>query len=109
MKRRTRTEAGANAGRTTTRRRSGTPAPIAHGLEGVVAAGTRLSHVDGERGELLLAGFPVEELAPHAAYEEVLFLLWHDRLPAAAERAALETELAARLSRSSRHQPLTAR
>ena len=33
------------------------------GLEGVVAAATALSHVDGERGELIIAGFPVGELA----------------------------------------------
>src|SRR5215213_5799902 len=33
------------------------------GLEDVVAAETRLSGVDGEAGELTLAGFPVEELA----------------------------------------------
>ena len=36
---------------------------IARGLEGVVATDTRLSSVDGERGELLIAGFPVEDLA----------------------------------------------
>ena len=59
---------------------------IARGLEGVVAVGTRVSDVDGERGELTIAGFPVEELAPHATYEEALFLLWHDRLPSAVER-----------------------
>jgi len=29
------------------------------GLDGVVAATTRLSQVDGERGELIIAGFPV--------------------------------------------------
>jgi len=35
----------------------------ASGLEGVVVAETRLSHVDGERGELLIAGSRVEALA----------------------------------------------
>lgn len=57
------------------------------GLEGVVAASTRLSEVDGERGELVIAGFPVAELAPHAAFEETVWLLWHGDLP---DRAALE-------------------
>jgi citrate synthase len=46
------------------------------GLEGVVAAETKLSMVDGERGELVIAGYPVEELAPHATFEEVVELLW---------------------------------
>ncbi len=37
--------------------------PKASGLEGVVVAETRLSHVDGERGELLIAGSRAEDLA----------------------------------------------
>src|SRR6185369_1987372 len=39
------------------------PSAKASGLEGVVVADTRLSHVDGERGELLIAGRRAEELA----------------------------------------------
>ena len=53
------------------------------GLEGVVAATTRLSHVDGERGELVIAGYPVGELAEHATFEETTWLLWHGELPSA--------------------------
>ena len=45
------------------------------GLEGVVAAETSLSLVDGERGELIIAGYPVEEIAPKATFEEVVELL----------------------------------
>src|SRR5881394_1754863 len=45
------------------------------GLEGVVAAETALSMVDGERGELIIAGYPVEELAPNATFEETVALL----------------------------------
>lgn len=41
----------------------GRPLPKASGLEGVVVADTRLSHVDGERGELLIAGSRAEDLA----------------------------------------------
>jgi len=52
-----------------------------HGLEDVVAASTRLSGIDGDAGELTIAGFPLAELAPHANFEEALYLLWHDRLP----------------------------
>jgi citrate synthase len=68
---------------------------LVSGLDQVVAATTRLSHVDGERGELLIAGFPVEELAPRATLEQVAWLLWHDELPNAATLAALRTDLAA--------------
>ena len=46
-----------------------------NGLEGVVAAETRLSMVDGERGELVIAGFRVEELASWR-FEDVVNLLF---------------------------------
>ena len=57
------------------------------GLEDVVAAETRLSGVDGEAGELTIAGFPVEELAGRASFEEVVYLLWNDELPDAVRLA----------------------
>ena len=66
------------------------------GLEGVVAATTRLSSVDGEAGELLIAGFPVEELAPRATFEETTWLLWHGDLPTAEELEAFRRRLAGR-------------
>jgi citrate synthase len=47
------------------------------GLEGVVAAETKLSHVDGLKGELIIAGYEVEEIAPQATFEEASYLLWH--------------------------------
>ncbi|HEV8242076.1 MAG TPA: citrate synthase/methylcitrate synthase [Thermoanaerobaculia bacterium] len=68
---------------------------LASGLDHVVAAATRLSHVDGERGELLIAGFPVEELAPHATFEQAAWLLWHGELPDADTLATLRADLAA--------------
>ena len=69
---------------------------MAHsGLDGVVAATTRLSHVDGERGELVIAGFSVGELAAHATFEETTWLLWHGELPSAAQLASFSATLAA--------------
>src|SRR5262245_66471449 len=55
------------------------------GLEGVVAASTRLSHVDGERGELIMAGYSLEEVAPRATFEEMTWLLSHGELPTVSE------------------------
>jgi citrate synthase len=66
------------------------------GLEGVVAATTRLSHVDGEGGQLILAGYAVEDLAPHASFEQVAYLLLHGRLPQQQECAAFARDLARR-------------
>lgn len=71
------------------------------GLEGVVAAETRLSSVDGLAGELIIAGFPLEEIAGKATFEEMLFLLWFDRLPLAHELADFQQALAEHRSLSS--------
>jgi citrate synthase len=68
------------------------------GLEGIVAARTRLSHVDGERGELVIGGFPVDELAQHATFEETTWLLWHGELPSTRQLEAFHIQLAAERS-----------
>jgi len=66
------------------------------GLEGVVAASTRLSDVDGEAGRLTLAGYAVEDLAPRAAFEDVAYLFLHGRLPTPPERDRFARDLAGR-------------
>ena len=67
---------------------------MGEGLEGVVAASTKLSQVDGEGGHLTIAGYAVEDLAPHAGFEDVAYLLLHGQLPGASERAAFARQLA---------------
>lgn len=67
-----------------------------HGLDDVVAAATRLSEVDGEAGRLTIAGYAVDDLAPAATFEEVAFLLLHERLPEPGERVSFARALAAR-------------
>jgi citrate synthase len=68
------------------------------GLADVVAAQTRLSAVNGLKGELIIAGFPVEELASQATFEEVAYLLWNDSLPTVSQlddfRGALRAQRA---------------
>jgi citrate synthase len=68
---------------------------VSSGLEGVVAASTRLSDVDGERGELVIGGFPLEELAAHATFEETTWLLWHGELPTVRQLDTFHARLAA--------------
>ena len=51
------------------------------GLEGVVANTTRLSDVIGDKGQLIYAGYDINELAGKVSYEEVVFLLWNNKLP----------------------------
>ncbi len=64
------------------------------GLEGVIAAETRLSSVDGQRGELLIGGYPLALLAAEARFPEVVYLLWHGSLPTRAQLQDFEQALA---------------
>lgn len=50
--------------------------PYSPGLEGVVAAETALSLVDGERGRLLYRGYRIGDLVDHGTYPAVANLLW---------------------------------
>lgn len=65
------------------------------GLKGIVAATTRLSDVLGEQGILIYAGYDINELAGKVSYEEVVYLLWHDRLPTKSELEKLKADLRA--------------
>ncbi len=51
------------------------------GLEGVVVARSRLCSIDGQRGILIYGGYDVNDLAEHASYEEVAFLILRGHLP----------------------------
>ena len=68
---------------------------ISKGLEGIVANTTRLSDVLGEKGQLIYAGYDINALAGKVSFEEVIFLLWNERLPGRAELDALCAELRA--------------
>ena len=51
------------------------------GLRGVVAAQSAIGDVNGEEGKLIYQGYDIHDLAEHATFEEVVFLLWNGRLP----------------------------
>lgn len=68
-------------------------AGLIRGLEGVVAAATRLCDLDGAQGRLAYNGYDIADLARHAQFEEVVWLLWHGELPTPAELHGLRTEL----------------
>ncbi|HEV8380725.1 MAG TPA: citrate synthase/methylcitrate synthase [Gemmatimonadales bacterium] len=63
------------------------------GLDGVVAAQTRLSHVDGQAGELIIGGYALKELAGRVSFEEAAHLLWRGALPNSSELATLRREM----------------
>ena len=55
------------------------------GLRGVVAGTSTVSDVNGEKGELVYQGYNINDLAKQSTFEEVVFLLWHKRLPRRSE------------------------
>jgi citrate synthase len=71
-----------------------TETPAKAGLEDVVAASSSICYLDGQRGVLAYRGYDIHDLAEHATFEEVCFLLWHGRLPTRAELGELQSQLA---------------
>lgn len=65
------------------------------GLEGVVVAQTKLSRIDGHKGELFYAGVNIHDLAENASFEEVACLLWFGRLPDEQELETFQAKMAA--------------
>ena len=65
----------------------------AKGLEGVVAAATEMSFIDGEKGVLEYVGIAIDDLARNSSFEETVFLLWNRRLPTQSELDAFTQEL----------------
>lgn len=71
------------------------PTSFVKGLEGIVAAQTEMSHIDGTAGILEYVGIAIGDLAKHSTFEETVFLLWNSRLPKRAELDAFTKELRA--------------
>ncbi len=70
-----------------------TEAGLIKGLEGVVAATTRLCYLDGVQGRLAYQGYDIDDLARRASFEEVVWLLWHGQLPRGTELEGFRKEL----------------
>jgi citrate synthase len=73
---------------------TGNHASVNSGLEGVVAAATETSLVDGKNGRLVYRGYDIDDLAAHSTYEEVCHLVWYGRLPSRRELTELQAGLA---------------
>jgi citrate synthase len=65
------------------------------GLEDTVATSSAICYLDGDRGVLAYCGYDIHDLARHATFEDVCYLLWHRRLPTRAELGDLQSQLSA--------------
>jgi citrate synthase len=61
------------------------------GLEGVTVAESSISSIVGTT--LTYRGYKIEDLANHATFEEVIYLLWYDKLPNQTELQTFKKEL----------------
>ncbi len=66
------------------------------GLDDVVVGEQDICFIDGDRGALVYRGYHIDELAPNATFEEVVYLLWHKKLPDKKELATLNERLVSR-------------
>ena len=72
--------------------------PNKGGLEGIVAATTSISKVEGTIGRLIYRGYNIHDLARNATFEEIVHLLWFGDLPNRTELTRLHDQLAAERS-----------
>lgn len=64
------------------------------GLEGVVAAETAISDIDGQKGLLYYVGYDIHDLATNATFEEVIYLLHNLELPSESQLEEIRSTLA---------------
>jgi citrate synthase len=77
-------------------------APAKAGLEDVVVSTSEICYIDGHLGRLLYRGIDVDDLVAQSSFEEVVWLLWHGRLPT---RKELEAHVKALSSSATRKLP----
>jgi citrate synthase len=63
------------------------------GLRGVDVASSKICDVKGREGKLIYRGYRIEDLAENATFEEVCYLLLHERLPDEQALAAFDNRL----------------
>jgi citrate synthase len=54
---------------------------------------SKITFIDGDKGQLLHRGYPIEQLADNSDFMEVCYLLLHGDLPSSAEKAKFENSV----------------
>ncbi len=68
-------------------------AEFAKGLEGVIAAESRICKIDGEQGRLFYMGYSITDLVEHCTFEEVTYLLLYGELPTREQLAVFSAKM----------------
>ena len=68
-------------------------AEFAKGLEGVIAAESKICRIDGEEGQLYYMGYAITDLVEHASFEEATYLLLYGELPTREQLAVFSAKM----------------
>jgi citrate synthase len=71
---------------------------MSKGLQDVIASTSAITFIDGARGRLLYCGYDISDLAEHSDYEEVAYLLWHQKLPRAEQLKAFVDDMKSKMA-----------
>ena len=63
------------------------------GFMSTAACESAITYIDGDQGELLYRGYPIEELAVNCDYLETCYLLLHGELPSADQKSRFVTSV----------------
>lgn len=63
------------------------------GFTSTAACESAITYIDGDKGELLYRGYPIEQLADQSHYLEVCYLLLYGELPTEAQMVDFETRI----------------
>src|SRR5215813_7331786 len=73
--------------------------PLKAGLEDVIVSSSEICFIDGHKGRLLYRGYDVDDLVDYSTFEEVVYLLFHGKLPSQKELDAHNKALASTANR----------
>ena len=60
------------------------------GFMSTASCQSHITYIDGDKGELLYRGYPIEQLAEHGDFLETCYLLLYGELPTAAQKAEFD-------------------
>ncbi|MCC7271282.1 MAG: citrate (Si)-synthase [Alphaproteobacteria bacterium] len=63
------------------------------GFTSTASCESKITYIDGDKGELLYRGYPIEELAEHSDFMEVAYLILFGELPKAEEKAKFVSDI----------------
>lgn len=69
---------------------------VIEGLEGILACDSSIAYIDGNVPELSFRGYQIQDIAQTLTYEQIAFLIWHDRIPEGDELNQFQADLASR-------------